>query len=230
MENEVSKKINPPFTEDSDPDYFNPSSKLTVFIVMALLLLGLVVRLLDLTDPPLDFHPTRQLRAAIIARGMYYQRLESADPETREIAISLRNTIGDYEPSILESLVATTYLLVGGETLWISRILTSLAWVLGGGVLYLLGRRNYGDVPRFYDVRGVPLGGRSRVEMGFAHRCLCRDFRLCESVFSFLYRGDVDRPGAESPGLETQPERPPGLGDGDHSYRTLSGILSVFIG
>jgi hypothetical protein len=141
MENEVSKKINPPFTEDSDPDYFNPSSKLTVFIVMALLLLGLVVRLLDLTDPPLDFHPTRQLRAAIIARGMYYQRLESADPETREIAISLRNTIGDYEPSILESLVATPYRLVGGETLWLSRTLTSLAWVLGGGVLYLLGRR-----------------------------------------------------------------------------------------
>jgi hypothetical protein len=28
---------------------------------MALLLIGLGIRLYDLTDPPLDFHPTRQL-------------------------------------------------------------------------------------------------------------------------------------------------------------------------
>jgi hypothetical protein len=37
----------------------------------ALLALGIVLRLINVTDPPLDFHPTRQLRSAIIARGMY---------------------------------------------------------------------------------------------------------------------------------------------------------------
>ncbi len=38
-----------------------------------LLLLGLGIRLLDLTDPPLDIHPTRQLHSALMARGMYYR-------------------------------------------------------------------------------------------------------------------------------------------------------------
>ena len=37
---------------------------------------GLGIRLYDLTDLPLDFHPTRQLGSAVIARGMYYQDLD----------------------------------------------------------------------------------------------------------------------------------------------------------
>src|SRR5512146_3286602 len=82
---------------------------------VALLLLGLGIRLYDLTDPPLDFHPTRQLRGALIARGMYYQMLPNADPETRRTAIQFANSVGQYEPSILEKIVAETYLLMGGE-------------------------------------------------------------------------------------------------------------------
>ena len=45
-----------------------------------LLLLGLGIRLYDLTDAPLDFHPTRQLRGALIAPGIYYRWLPHADP------------------------------------------------------------------------------------------------------------------------------------------------------
>ena len=40
--------------------------------VLLILAAGLALRLFDLTDQPLDFHPTRQLRSAIIERGMYY--------------------------------------------------------------------------------------------------------------------------------------------------------------
>ena len=47
-------------------------------------LLGLAVRLYDLTDPPLDFHPTRQLHSALIARGMYYQNLDDIPDWQRE--------------------------------------------------------------------------------------------------------------------------------------------------
>lgn len=58
-------------------------------LLAAVLLLGLGLRLLDLKNPPFDFHPTRQLGSAVIARGMYYQALESAPEATRRLAIDL---------------------------------------------------------------------------------------------------------------------------------------------
>src|SRR3972149_3660376 len=54
-----------------------------------LLLLGLGLRLLDVDEPPLDFHPDRQLQSALIARGLYYRWLPGADPETRSQAGTL---------------------------------------------------------------------------------------------------------------------------------------------
>jgi len=114
---------------------------------LALLLLGLGLRFYDLTDQPIDFHSTRQLRGALIARGMYYQMLPGADEETREQAIAFGNSTGQYEPPILEGLVARTYLLAGGETLWIARIYTSLFWVIGGLALFALALRAAGTGP-----------------------------------------------------------------------------------
>ena len=38
---------------------------------------GLAIRLYDLTDPPLDFHPARQFHSAIIARGYFEQMRRS---------------------------------------------------------------------------------------------------------------------------------------------------------
>jgi hypothetical protein len=99
---------------------------------------GLGIRLCDLTDLPLDFHPTRQLASAVIARGMYYQGLDTVTQEERETAVNLWKSREVYEPQILERLVATTYHVLGGEFLWVSRIYTSLFWLIGGVALYLL--------------------------------------------------------------------------------------------
>lgn len=103
--------------------------------------LGLAVRLLDLTDPPLDFNPTRQLLGAIVARGMYYQMLPSADLVERDQALSFSSSIEEYEPLIFNRLVALTYLLAGGEHLWIARVYAILFWLLGGVALYALASR-----------------------------------------------------------------------------------------
>lgn len=108
---------------------------------LLLLIAGFGVRMYDLTDQPLDFHPTRQLRSAIIARGMYYQMMPDANPSTRRDAILFWHSTGQYEPSILERVVAYTYLATGGENLWISRIYTSLFWIIGGLALFDLARR-----------------------------------------------------------------------------------------
>jgi hypothetical protein len=110
-------------------------------LALALLVLGLGLRLYDLTDQPIDFHSTRQLRGALIARGIYYRLLPGADEDTRQRAIAYGGATGQYEPSILEGIVARTYLLIGQETLWVSRIYTSVFWIIGGLALFALALR-----------------------------------------------------------------------------------------
>ncbi len=135
-----SIETNTPVTSDTARS--GSASKLFLWIgVLLLFALGIGLRLYDLTDPPIDFHPTRQLRGALIARGMYYEMLPNADPQLREDAIAFGNSTGQYEPSILEKIVATTYLLIGSEQLWVARLYTSLFWVIGGLAVFFLSRR-----------------------------------------------------------------------------------------
>ncbi len=99
--------------------------------------------MIDLTDPPLDFHATRQLREAIIARRIYLQLDPSADPEHVAYATdpALYNYVTRREPPVTESIVALIYLLIGREVVWVSRIVTSIFWCGGGFGLYLLVKR-----------------------------------------------------------------------------------------
>ena len=122
----------------------NLKSKIPLLAVLLLLLLGLALRLYDLTDQPIDFHPTRQLRGAIVARGMYYEMQPDADPDMRQKAINYWASTGEYEPPFLERIVALTYLLVGGEYIWIARIYNALFWIIGGAALFALARRGTG--------------------------------------------------------------------------------------
>jgi 4-amino-4-deoxy-L-arabinose transferase-like glycosyltransferase len=92
--------------------------------------------MINLTNPPLDFNPTRQLFSALKARGIYYQYVTNVSETQRQQAIALGDT-GIVEPPVLENLVAQTYRLTG-EHLWIARIYSSLFWVLGGLALFLL--------------------------------------------------------------------------------------------
>ncbi len=106
--------------------------------IVFIFLSGFAIRLYDLKDAPLDFHPTRQLFSALKARGMYYQNLESAQDWQRELAVHQWKIQGLIEPPIMERLAAFTYQLVGQEVLWIPRIYAIIFWVLGGiGLLFL---------------------------------------------------------------------------------------------
>jgi 4-amino-4-deoxy-L-arabinose transferase-like glycosyltransferase len=109
-------------------------------LVVSLFLLGIGLRFYDLTDPPLD-SAYRQLHAAIIARGMYYQMLPTADPDLRQAAISLWHFEDVFEPPVFERIVAVTYLLTGGERIWIPRVYAILFWIIGGLALFLLARK-----------------------------------------------------------------------------------------
>jgi hypothetical protein len=96
--------------------------------------------MLDLTDVPLDFHPTRQFLSATKARGMYYQFAGDVPEWQREIAIQRWKDADVFEPSANEAIVAGLYLLFG-EHLWLARIASSVYWLLGGLALFALSRR-----------------------------------------------------------------------------------------
>ncbi len=110
-------------------------------IVVLIFVLGLLLRLTDLDDPPLGFNPTRQLRSAIIARGMYYTAQKEADPLQRHQALTHWKMMERLEPSVLESMVAATYGLVGEELVWVARVYTSIFWLIGAAALYDIARR-----------------------------------------------------------------------------------------
>jgi hypothetical protein len=124
---------------------FAPTEFWRIVIVAVILICGLVTRLYDLTDPPLDYSATRQLRSAMIARGKYYAALDDAPEWKRDIAGKQERTQEVLEPTIIEDITVATYLIVGGEYIWIARIYSSLFWVLGGLALYSLTRSMVSD-------------------------------------------------------------------------------------
>jgi len=119
---------------------FFASSRLTLIITLLLLFgLGLGIRLFDLTDLPLDFHPTRQLLSALKARGMYFQTAPNIPDWQRQMALQQWKTKAEVEPEVFEHLVAFTYRFTG-EELWVARVYSSLFWIIGGIFLFLLVR------------------------------------------------------------------------------------------
>lgn len=136
MNDNKTAEISPPVSS-----FLGKSRLLVIFSVLLVFGIGIGVRLINLTNPPLDFHAWRQLRSASIARGYFYQLMPSADPVLRQKAIAIGNSYEFLEPTVFEGIVAITYRLVGHEYLWIARLYAILFWGIGGIGLFLLARR-----------------------------------------------------------------------------------------
>ena len=121
-----------------EKSFFGQSKIFLGVVLFILFALGLGIRFVDLTDPPLDFHPTRQLRSAIIARSLYYRSLPESEDWQRQVAISQYSGAGLIEPLVMETLVANTYRVIGSDPVWVARIYSSLFWIIGGLALYFL--------------------------------------------------------------------------------------------
>lgn len=130
---------------DKIKSIFSPTKFWRITILVAILVCGFGTRLYDLTDPPLDYAPSRQLRSAIIARAIYYRTADGFSDWERDVVLKQQSSQEMLEPEILENLIAFTYMLVGGEHVWIARIYSSLFWVLGGLALYALTREMVSD-------------------------------------------------------------------------------------
>lgn len=110
------------------------------FIIALLFMIGLGIRMLDLTDLPLDFNPTRQLFSAVKARGIYYQYVSDIPEWQQQMAIEQWKAKADVEPPVIETIVAGMYLLFG-EYIWFGRVVASLFWLIGGLALFGIARR-----------------------------------------------------------------------------------------
>ncbi len=116
------------------------SSWFAIALIALTVLLGMGIRLFDLTDPPLDFHPVRQLRSALIARSVYYQNTDAVSAEERGLAADMAS-LEVYEPPIFEQIVGWSYVLGGGERVWYARVFNALFWAAGGLAIYDMLRR-----------------------------------------------------------------------------------------
>ena len=123
-------------------------SPLLLISLIVLIVLGVLLRLIDLNDPPLDFHTSRQLRNSIVARDIYYQLSPNADPQKAKLAASFANSVGHYEPAIIESIVALTDRIVWNESYAVPRIWQTLFWILAGLALFDLARTRHFTVGR----------------------------------------------------------------------------------
>ena len=121
-----------------ESSFFGKSKVFLGAVLLILFALGLWIRLDDLTDPPLDFHPTRQLRSAIIARSLYYRATPESADWHRQRAIDQFSGGGIIEPPVFEYLVAGTYRVIGSDPVWVARIYSALFWIMGGVALFFL--------------------------------------------------------------------------------------------
>ena len=119
--------------------FIAPNRWALAFVLALLFGLGLSIRLTDLTDLPLDFHPTRQLFSAIKARAIYYQTATGIPEWQLDVTMRAYESDATLEPPVLDHLVAATYRIFG-EHLWIARIYSSVFWLIGGIFFFLLVR------------------------------------------------------------------------------------------
>ncbi len=75
-----------------------------------------------------------------MARGYYFEALESVPEWQRDLAILNKQKETIIEPPILELVASFAYRAIGGEYLWIPRLLSTIFWVTSGVFLYLMPR------------------------------------------------------------------------------------------
>ena len=110
--------------------------------VFVLIISAFAVRLYHIDRPPFDFAALRQYQSAHIARGNYFESLRSLPEWRRNVAeLNMKRMGLLLEPRILENLTVSGYRILGGEHLWIPRVLSSLFWLIGGIFLYVTAQK-----------------------------------------------------------------------------------------
>jgi hypothetical protein len=103
-----------------------------VVTLLVILALGVVVRVAYLHVPPIGFHPTRQYRAALIARAESPAAMAPLTAPERDAAVAMRRAQAEIEPEVMEAVASWLYDRIGHEDLRAPRLVSIVAWLLGG--------------------------------------------------------------------------------------------------
>ncbi len=101
-----------------------------LYVYAALLVAGAALRLVALDAPPLDFHPTRQYRSALIARAASEAALAPLSPIERDNAVAMARSQAEIEPPLIEAAAAWLYDAAGAEDLRLPRAISIAGWLL----------------------------------------------------------------------------------------------------
>lgn len=106
-----------------------------------MMVLGLVVRLHEITQPLVRFHPTRHYRSAVLARACYYDYAGGVPGWAKAVADANRGMQQAGEPPLMEWAACGAYLAIGHENIAIPRVLAVVIWISGAIPLWLLAAR-----------------------------------------------------------------------------------------
>ena len=117
------------------------SRRVTLIVLGLLLLAGVLIRVREIEQPIVRFHPTRHYRSAVLARACYYDLASIVPAWARSVADANRQMQPAGELPVMEWLACGAYLATGRENVAIPRVLAVIIWVSGAVPLWLLARR-----------------------------------------------------------------------------------------
>src|SRR5262245_38013054 len=102
-----------------------------MLVTSLVLAAGLLIRVPGLGDPPLQFHPTRQYRSALIARAFYVSHMSALSVQEARAVREAAAQIPALEPPVMERLASLGYRMLGREDLHLPRLMSVVAWTVG---------------------------------------------------------------------------------------------------
>jgi 4-amino-4-deoxy-L-arabinose transferase-like glycosyltransferase len=107
-------------------------------VLLLIFILAGLIRLYNIHAPGILVE--REFTSAIFSRSFYFDRSNIVEPWRKNIARITKERQPVLEPPVTEYLVSLIYRATGREELWMSRILTSSFWLIGGIFMFLLTR------------------------------------------------------------------------------------------
>ncbi|HKU43652.1 MAG TPA: glycosyltransferase family 39 protein [Polyangiales bacterium] len=106
--------------------------------LFALLIAAAAVRVYGMSDQLVSFDETRQLEHAVGTRALYFSWIKSPLNPRRHVAERTAQRHARIGPPVVEGIAAVGYMFGSGEDLRVARVLGTLFWLIGGGLLFAL--------------------------------------------------------------------------------------------
>jgi hypothetical protein len=121
------------------PDTRRLGGATQIALAVALLLLaGLLLRLPSIDTPSVE---QRENQSSILARGWYLGDGDGLPTPQQRFLAEVDTVLKPFEPPLLELAAAGFFRTIDDEAIWFPRLLSVLAWLVGGGLLALVARR-----------------------------------------------------------------------------------------